>query len=79
MLLLIDFKDVLQVWNPSELLTTYRKIIVDLITPFSWKVQPKPGAPEKGNLHYLFLIAGQILLYIQLPLLVMAVRRRFKR
>ena len=79
MLLLIDFKDVLHNWNPSEILTTCRKIVVELITPFSWKGQPKPWAFKKGNLYYLLLIGGQILLYIQISLFVLAVRRRFKR
>lgn len=78
MLLLVDFKDVLQVWNPSELLTTCTKIVVELITPFSWR--GKIGDITGSNLwHYAFLILGQILLYIQIPLLIMAVRRRFKR
>ncbi|MCH8314195.1 MAG: hypothetical protein IID17_14565 [Nitrospinae bacterium] len=56
----------------------YFKIMAQLITPFSWKKQLE--ADEGLMFYQYFLILGQIfLLGIQLPLLVLAIRRRFKR
>ncbi len=56
----------------------YSRTLISLITPFSWRTAFKTlelhQIPETGLLIFL-----QIILYIQIPLLVMSVRRRFKR
>ena len=52
-----------------------------LITPFSWR----PELKESSNgstisfWYRFFLVIFQAIIYIQIPLLVMAVRRGFKR
>lgn len=57
----------------------YWESMVRLITPFSWRADLAPGKSLSLTDHF-FLIPFQIiLLAIQVPLLVMAVRRRFKR
>ena len=55
------------------------KSFLILITPFSWK-QEITGIAPSNFWFYFCLVSGQIFfLAIQVPLLVMAVRRRFKR
>jgi len=65
-------------WIKSGPPEKYFDILVQLIAPASWA---KPGVKVSGDpAFYVFLIFSQIvLLGVQLPLLIMAVRRRFKR
>ncbi len=56
----------------------YFKTLIKLITPFSWKKELEGIYPFSWS--KAFLIGSQIfLLGVQLPLMVMAIRRRFKR
>ncbi len=57
------------------------KTLIQSISPFSWKVIAEEGYITELNWwQYAEFFAGQVLLLgIQLPLLVMTVRRRFKR
>ncbi len=53
---------------------------VDVSTPFSWAKPLVKGDPLVWKWYFLGLIPGQLLLFgIQLPLMILAVRRRFKR
>jgi hypothetical protein len=56
----------------------YFNMMVHLITPFSWR---KQFAASEGLMFYQYLLIffQLFLLGIQLPLMVLAVRRRFKR
>ncbi len=56
----------------------YLNAFVELTTPFSWFKKAQNGI-NSNYWHYIVIMIGQILLYIQLPLFLLAVRRRFKR
>lgn len=71
--------DAIEVDSVTDLCSRdYFQTVIRLITPFSWRNES--GCINITNAkHYIPLIFTQILIYIQLPLLIMAVRRRFKR
>ena len=70
--------DLLQIKDWYQVTVSIFKTSVGVITPFSWRGEISQITGSNWW-HYAVLIIGQILLYVQIPLFIMAVRRRFKR